>query len=103
MDPINSKGSVEETDSHYLRRPNVNGAKTFYGGEIRDYYGKVESITSPITDGNGERIVIGTLAQMNPDDVQEVIKSAKTAWNNGRGEWPQMTMQQRIEAIEKVL
>lgn len=101
--PVLGKGSVTETDSQYLRKPFINGAKTFHGGEIRDYTGKVESVSSPITDSNGERIVIGTLAQMEGADVQEVINSAKKAWNNGRGEWPQMTMQQRIDAIENVV
>lgn len=101
--PTVNKGVLLESDPNYLLKPKVNGAKTFHGGEIKEYTGKVIEVTSPITDAKGERVVIGTLAQVNTDDVKEVMASAKKAWNNGRGEWPQMTMQQRIYAIEGVV
>lgn len=103
FNPINNKGVLSETDPNYLLKPNVNGAKTFHGGEIQAYLGKVNEVTSPIVNSMGERIVIGTLAQLNTNDVKEVMASAKRAWNNGRGEWPQMTMHQRIDAIEKIV
>jgi len=95
---------VAETDPNYNQKPYVDGAKSFYGGIIREYGGKVEDVTSPIlTSPKGERVVIGKLAQMNSADVAEVLNSAKTAWAKGRGIWPQMSAKQRIESLEKVV
>jgi glyceraldehyde-3-phosphate dehydrogenase (NADP+) len=95
--------TVKENDSFYSTRPNVNGAKTFYNGEIKEYTGFSEIVTSPIFDESGTRTVIGTMAQMKPEEIPDVIEGAKKAWNNGQGEWPQMTLDQRIMAIQKVV
>ena len=64
---------MAETDLNFNQKPYVDGAKTFYGGVVRDYSGKVEDVTSPIlTVEKGQRVVIGKLAQMNTADVAEV-------------------------------
>ena len=53
-------------------------------------------------EATGERAVIGKLAQMTTDDVKKVLGAAKAAWSGGRGVWPQMSLGQRIDAMEKV-
>jgi glyceraldehyde-3-phosphate dehydrogenase (NADP+) len=96
--------SVDPKDPHYDTKPWIDGMKTFHGGKIDHFSGDYEVITSPIIDAStGRRTEIGRLAQLNHNDVQEVLNSAKTAWNNGQGVWPQMTANQRIEALEKVV
>jgi glyceraldehyde-3-phosphate dehydrogenase (NADP+) len=95
---------VEENSAAYARKPFVDGSKFFHGGIVREYGGKTAEMVSPIFDGaTGKKTVIGRLAQMNGDDVSEVLKSAKAAWNNGRGVWPQMTANERIAAMERVV
>lgn len=47
-----------------------------------------------------EPTTIGSMPQFTTDQALEVLKQAKEAWKGGAGVWPQMTYQQRIEAIE---
>lgn len=35
--------------------------------------------------------------------LSKILLSAKKAWAKGQGVWPQMTAQQRIEALERVV
>jgi glyceraldehyde-3-phosphate dehydrogenase (NADP+) len=95
---------ISPSDERYGTRPNVNGAKTFYNGIIDDYTGAYQPVTSPIIDSStGKRAVIGKIAQMKKDELNDIVKSAEDAWKNGQGVWPQMTIHERITAIEKVV
>eukprot|EP01040_Poterioochromonas_malhamensis_P016333 gene16333-18516_t len=99
-DPI----QVAPDDPKYETKPYIDGAKTFHGGVIDSYTGAYQPVTSPIIDAStGKRAVIGKIAQMKKDELGAVIEAAKAAWNNGQGVWPQMTPNQRIEAIQKVV
>lgn len=51
----------------------------------------------------GQRIVIGKMAQMSAEEALKVAEAARQAWDTGRGEWPQMSMQQRIDAIFRLV
>lgn len=46
---------------------------------------------------------IGQMPQMNPEQTTQVLQDAKAAWNGGMGVWPQMSLQDRIAAIERLL
>ena len=101
---IPSAYSVSPSDPMYLKKPYVNGAKFFHGGIIHEYNGKTIDITSPIyNQKTNERTIIGKLAQMNEDDIPIILDSAKKAWNNGRGIWPQMSPNERILALENIV
>jgi glyceraldehyde-3-phosphate dehydrogenase (NADP+) len=79
-------------------------SKVFFGGQVIHWDGAVEPVTSPILDATtGERIVIGSMAQMTADEAILVLNAAKQAWNTGRGEWPQLSMRQRIDAINRLV
>ena len=43
---------------------------------------------------------IGSMPQFTKEQSMQVLESAKTAWSNGAGTWPQMTLKDRIAAIE---
>jgi glyceraldehyde-3-phosphate dehydrogenase (NADP+) len=47
--------------------------------------------------------IIGQMPQMNPEQTTQVLKDAKEAWNGGTGTWPQMSLKDRIQAIETFL
>jgi len=47
--------------------------------------------------------VIGTMPQMTEKQAMEVLEAAKEAWNGGFGVWPQMSLGERITAIENFL
>lgn len=102
--PVREAVSVQPSDPFYSSKPFVNGAREFIHGTIKPWGGEVENITSPIFDSStGERAVIGELAQMGETDALRAVESARRAWNNGQGTWPQMTAQQRIQALERVV
>ncbi len=79
--------------------PHVNGARTFIDGNIDDWEGDIVDVTSPLLDSNGDRIVIGKMAQLTAGEAVKATKAAKRAWNNGTGFWPQLKMDDRIAAI----
>jgi len=98
------KFTVRTKDPIYTKKPYVNGAKVFHGGLVKDYTGRSSDMYSPIIDeSTGSKVVIGKLAQMTVDDLEPVLESAKKAWNHGRGEWPQMSANERILALERVV
>ena len=99
--PAISAGSLCPSDPIFQSRPYIDGAKVFVGGKIRNFDGKSANATTPILNSiSRERIVIGQLAQMEEADALSAIDAAKSAWANGQGEWPQMSPEKRIEAME---
>ena len=99
--PRVAPAGVAPTDAAYTTRSYVDGAKVFIGGKISDWTGTNKNVTSPIVDTTtGERICVGRMAQMKPQDSLLAVDAAKAAWKSGQGVWPQMRPQQRIEAME---
>ena len=95
---------VFTNDVKYHLKPYVNGAKTFIGGEINDWNGKSIDVTSPIIDEKtGKPTIIGKISQLNGEDAINAVNAAKEAWNNGKGTWPQMNINDRIVALKKVV
>lgn len=43
--------------------------------------------------------MIGRVAMFTEDYAVAAVESAQVAWNKGRGEWPQLSMANRIGAI----
>jgi hypothetical protein len=52
---------------------------------------------------DGERIIIGKLAQMDSTTAIAAVEAAKVAWDCGNGLWPQMKMEDRIAAIQNLV
>ena len=100
---------VSYDDPQYKSKPFVNGCKSFIHGVISDYHGECGNITSPILvqtlsgEKKYENVVIGKIAKMNINDANEAIESAKNAWSHGQGVWPQMSLNERILTIEKIV
>lgn len=46
---------------------------------------------------------IGEMPQMSQEQTLAVLQDAETAWDGGRGTWPQMSLRQRLDAIDKFL
>ena len=88
----------------YDRKPFINGGKTFVGGVITPFGGEIIPVTSPIVDSTtNERTVIGSMAQMDQGDALQALAAAKRAWDNGQGEWPQISAKERIAALERLV
>jgi glyceraldehyde-3-phosphate dehydrogenase (NADP+) len=73
-------------------------------GEMRTWGGKTQDVWSPVyvkTENGFEQKRIGSYPITDPADAMEVLDAAVKAFNNGRGEWPMMSVAQRIDAVEK--
>lgn len=72
-------------------------------GEIRHWDGPVNPVLSPIGLRHGNeisQIIIGSYPLGTEKEAKEALDSAHTAYNLGRGEWPTMTVGNRIRVIE---
>jgi acyl-CoA reductase-like NAD-dependent aldehyde dehydrogenase len=72
-------------------------------GEMIQWNGKVHDVYSPvcIRTGDGlQRKLIGTYPVCTEKEAMEALDAAVVAYDNGRGEWPTMSVAQRIECVE---
>ncbi|MHA8066837.1 NADP-dependent glyceraldehyde-3-phosphate dehydrogenase [Aquirufa sp. ROCK2-A2] len=73
-------------------------------GELRQWAGKTQDVWSPIyvrTENGLEQKRIGSYPITDATDAMEVLYAGVKAYSNGRGEWPSMSVSQRIECVEK--
>ncbi|WP_343534792.1 NADP-dependent glyceraldehyde-3-phosphate dehydrogenase [Pedobacter sp.] len=73
-------------------------------GDMLTWSGDVHTVLSPIcikTAKGLERKLIGTYPLCGEKEAQIALDAAVHAYNNGRGEWPTMSVAQRIECVEK--
>lgn len=72
-------------------------------GEVRQWEGETGEVYSPVVmkmEKGGEAVRIGSYAMLDEKIAIDAAESCKKAFDFGRGEWPMMYPEQRIEAIE---
>jgi glyceraldehyde-3-phosphate dehydrogenase (NADP+) len=73
-------------------------------GEMRPWDGRVSDVYSPVCypDANGtlQRQLVGSFPVTGPTQALEALEAAVAAYDNGRGEWPQMSVAGRIQCME---
>lgn len=73
-------------------------------GEMKSWAGERHTVYSPICIKNGqglERKVIGSYPLCTQKEANEALEAAVVAYNNGRGEWPTMSVAERIACVER--
>lgn len=73
-------------------------------GEMRTWNGEVHEVLSPIcirSDKGLHRKVIGTYPLCSEKEAKEALGAAVAAYDNGRGEWPTMSVENRIKCVEQ--
>jgi glyceraldehyde-3-phosphate dehydrogenase (NADP+) len=73
-------------------------------GEMRTWTGATHTVLSPVCvkTANGiERKSIGSYPLCTENEALESLNAAVKAYNNGRGEWPTMSIANRISCMEK--
>jgi glyceraldehyde-3-phosphate dehydrogenase (NADP+) len=81
----------------------INQSEYLINGELLKWNGATEEVFSPIyiqdeeTAGNG----IGSYPLMDKETALKALGAAKDAYDNGQGEWPLMTIKQRIDCFKK--
>lgn len=81
----------------------IHQTKYLINGEILEWNGASEEVYSPIYVKENENFnnFIGSYPLMDKETSLNALDAAKNAYNNGQGEWPSMTIKQRIECIKK--
>ncbi len=96
-----SEGSIPK--EYQLEKP-IEQKEYLVNGEMRKWNGKTQDVWSPIyvkTEKGFEQKRIGSYPITEATDAMEVLYAGVKAYSNGRGEWPSMTVSQRIECVEK--
>jgi glyceraldehyde-3-phosphate dehydrogenase (NADP+) len=73
-------------------------------GEMLPWDGEVSEVTSPIhipTPEGLKRKVIGSYPLGTEKEAMDALAAAEAAYDNGRGEWPTMSVADRIKCMEK--
>ena len=94
----------EQIPAEYNLTEPIEQREYLVNGEMRAWAGKTQDVWSPVyvKTANGlEQKRIGSYPITDPADAMEVLEAAVKAFNNGRGEWPMMSVSQRIDAVEK--
>ena len=81
----------------------INQSKYLINGELLEWEGAFEKVYSPIYIGDKEALnnVIGSYPLMDKETSLKALKAARDAYDNGQGQWPLMTIKQRIECFKK--
>lgn len=74
-------------------------------GEIKQWKGETSEVFSPIYTPNSEEklapTLLGSIPVMHEDDAIKALISAEQAFDNGRGKWPTMKVEDRIKCVQK--
>lgn len=73
------------------------------GGEMRQWAGATQDVYSPIFVKNGDKfesVHIGSYPITSEKEAMEALEAALKAYDNGRGEWPTMSVSERIACME---
>ena len=84
--------------------PPVHQRETLVNGDLRPWTGPVETVRSAIcvrkADGSLEQVELGSYPVGGIPEAKVALDAAVAAYDNGRGEWPTMTVGQRIACMQ---
>jgi len=102
---IRSKFIAEdEIPEAYRLSGELNQDEYLSNGVMKKWTGATHTVVSPIcvkTPDGLQRKVIGTYPLCTVTEAMESLDAAVAAYNNGRGEWPAMSVANRIKCVEQ--
>ncbi|MFD2572990.1 NADP-dependent glyceraldehyde-3-phosphate dehydrogenase [Spirosoma soli] len=94
---------LSQIPAEYLIEP-IHQREYLLNGEMRQWNGPVSEVYSPIcvqgADGILERKLVGSFPVTTAKEALEALDAAVAAYDNGRGEWPTMSIAERIQCME---
>ena len=76
------------------------------GGELLHWQGELQPVQSPVCitrDGAAEQAVIGSTPLMDSATALKALDAAVDAYDSGHGDWPNMSVAERIDHVETFL
>lgn len=105
LDSIHSKFVAEhEIPEAFALQSEIHQKEYLSNGKMETWSGPMHTVLSPIcikTESGLQRKVIGTYPLCTETEAMEALDAAVLAFNNGRGEWPTMSVADRIQCVEK--
>jgi aldehyde dehydrogenase (NAD+) len=96
--------SESELRSSEIRPAPVHQRQILVGGKLKPWTGKLNTVRSAIcvrkADGSLEQVELGSYPAGGLPEAEEALAAAVAAYDNGRGEWPTMTVAQRIACMQ---
>jgi glyceraldehyde-3-phosphate dehydrogenase (NADP+) len=93
----------EIPEEHRLQAP-IHQRTYLVNGVLKAWEGKAQSVHSPVclrnAKGEAQPIEIGSYPLIAEPESDEALAAAVAAYANGRGEWPTMSVGERIACIE---
>ncbi|MBN1186062.1 MAG: NADP-dependent glyceraldehyde-3-phosphate dehydrogenase [Bacteroidales bacterium] len=95
--------SSESIPENYKVQFPINQTRYLIDGELTEWKGDVEKVYSPVyvNKSNVFDNYIGSYPLMDGETSMKALEAAMKAYNNGQGEWPSMTIEQRIGCMKK--
>lgn len=94
----------QEIPEEFRLKEEVHQREYLSNGQMHPWNGEVHTVLSPvcIKTANGlQRKVIGTYPLCDEKEAMAALDAAVKAYDNGRGEWPTMSVADRITCVEK--
>lgn len=98
---LNNIFPLSESDipDNYLVHREIHQKELLINGEMIKWEGDVQKVYSPILIQNNKKL-LGSFPIATEKEAQLALDAAVKAYNNGRGEWPTMTINERITCME---
>lgn len=84
--------------------PVIHQREYLLNGELVQWNGDVTEIYSPVcipTENGLERKLLGSIPNIGPQEALDVLDACVKAYDNGLGEWPTMSVEGRIQSMQK--
>jgi aldehyde dehydrogenase (NAD+) len=96
--------SESELGESQGRPPVVHQRETLVAGKLKPWTGNVQTVRSAIcvrkADGSLAQVELGSYPMGGILEAEEALAAAVAAYDDGRGEWPTMTVAQRIACMQ---
>ena len=79
---------------------NIHINKYLIGGKLKEWKGKTSEVYSAIKNDDNFPIKLGSTPCLNEEVAISAIEHADKAYNRGRGKWPTMSVQKRINCMQ---
>ncbi|RYY36610.1 MAG: NADP-dependent glyceraldehyde-3-phosphate dehydrogenase [Sphingobacteriaceae bacterium] len=106
QDQIRSLFVEEDRIPEEFRIEEIHQREYLCDGEMRKWDGPVSEVYSPVcipTSEGLKRKLIGTYPLCTETEAMDALAAAEKAYDNGRGEWPTMSVDNRIKSLEKFI
>lgn len=98
--------SGSEIPDQFQLKEQVHQREYLSNGEMKLWAGDTHTVVSPVavkTEKGLERVAIGSYPLGTDKEAMEALYAAEAAYNNGFGEWPTMSVADRIACVERFI